>query len=259
MSSYSSSVLLDPDTHQPADETAERIIMIIIPTYNEAENIERMLQTLFGLGITGLQVLIVDDNSLDGTGTMAEELAQSHYPGRVEVLHRPGKLGLGTAYINGFQHALRKGATYIVEMDADFSHDPQTLKRFLTVMDEADIAVGSRYVPGGSLDKNWKLLRRVISRGGSVYSRAILGLKVHDTTAGFKMFRREVLERLPLERVRSNGYCFQIEIAYLCQKRGFRVVEVPIHFNDRVAGQSKMSAGIAIEAAWKVWQIKFKY
>ncbi len=258
MPNNSSAVLL-PDLDNPNTTESSQTVMVIIPTYNEAENIPRMLQTLFGLGIADLKVMVVDDNSPDGTGALVEQLAQELYRSKVEVLHRPGKLGLGTAYISGFQHALRQGAAYIVEMDADFSHDPQNLKRFLEVIKEADVAVGSRYVAGGSLDKRWKLLRRIISRGGSVYSRAILGLKVNDTTAGFKMFRREVLEKLPLDRVRSNGYCFQIEIAYLCQKQNFAITEVPIHFNDRVAGQSKMSAGIAIEAAWKVWQIKFKY
>ncbi len=260
MSNVSSGALLDPNTRLPGeDEGAEKILMVIVPTYNEAPNIERLLQTLFGLGLPGLRVLVVDDNSPDGTGTLAEELGQSRYPGQVEVLHRPGKLGLGTAYIAGFQHALSRGATYIVEMDADFSHDPSVVKKFLEAMENADVAVGSRYVVGGSLDASWKLIRRIISKGGSIYSRAVLGLKVHDTTAGFKMFRREVLERLPLERVRSNGYCFQVEMAYLCQKYRFRVTEVPIHFTDRVAGTSKMSAGIALEAAWKVWQIRFRY
>ncbi len=259
MLNNSSSILLDPGVSLPTDDEAEKIVMVIVPTYNEAENIAALLERLFGLGIAGLRVTIVDDNSPDGTGKIAEELAHEKYPGKVEVLHRPGKMGLGPAYITGFQHALHKGAAYIVEMDADFSHDPAMLKRFLEVMPESDVAVGSRYVEGGSLDKRWKLLRRVISKGGSIYARAILGLKVRDTTAGFKMFRRETLERLPLDNIRSNGYCFQVEVAYLCQKYGFRVTEVPIHFSERVAGYSKMSPRIAIEAAWKVWQIRFRY
>lgn len=233
--------------------------MIIMPTYNEAENIEKMLDALFGQDIAGLRVMIIDDNSPDGTGKLVERLAETKYEGRIEVLHRPGKLGLGTAYLTGFQHALRKGAAYIVTMDADFSHDPAVLKRFLEVMAHSDVAVGSRYIAGGSLDQRWKLIRRIISRSGSIYSRTILKLKVSDTTAGFKMFKREVLERLPLDRIRSSGYCFQIEIAYLCQKHGFRVTEVPIHFNERVAGDSKMSVQIALEAVWRVWQVRFKY
>ncbi|HEX2909289.1 MAG TPA: polyprenol monophosphomannose synthase [Chloroflexia bacterium] len=259
MSNYSSGAVLDPDATGASEKDAEKTVMVIVPTYNESENLPRLLDTLFNLGIPGLRVMIVDDNSPDGTGTLAEQIGREKFPGKVEVLHRPGKLGLGTAYIAGFKHALHKGATYIVEMDADFSHDPQVLKKFMEAMKEADVAVGSRYVAGGSLDKRWKLIRRVISKGGSIYARAILGLKVHDTTAGFKMFKREVLEALPLDKVRSNGYGFQVEIAYLCQKNGFRVKEVPIHFNEREAGTSKMSARIAIEAAWKVWLIRFRY
>jgi dolichol-phosphate mannosyltransferase len=168
-------------------------------------------------------------------------------------------MGLGSAYITGFRHALSRGASFIVEMDADFSHDPKVLKEFARVIKKADVTVGSRYVAGGSIDERWKLIRRIISKGGSIYARAVLRLKVQDTTAGFKMFRAEVLRKLPLEKVRSNGYAFQVEMAYLCQKNGFKVVEVPIHFNDRELGKSKMSAKIALEAAWRVWQIKFRY
>ena len=259
MSNYSSSVLLDPGVTIPAEDQPEKVVMVVMPTYNEKENIARMLETLFRLGIPNLKVLVVDDNSPDGTGKLVEDLIKEQYTGKVEILHRPGKLGLGPAYIAGFQHALRQGAAFIVEMDADFSHDPAILKRFLEVMPESDVAVGSRYVAGGSLDKRWKLIRRIISKGGSIYARTILRLKVHDATAGFKMFRREVLERLPLDQIRSNGYCFQIEIAYLCEKNHLRVTEVPIHFSERMAGTSKMSPRIAAEAAWKVWQILFRY
>jgi dolichol-phosphate mannosyltransferase len=251
--------LLDPGLIDRSDTEPSQITTVVIPTYNEIENIERLLETLFSLGIPDLRVIIVDDNSPDGTGTLAEQLSRERFSGRVEALHRPGKLGLGPAYLAGFKHALEKGAAYIVEMDADFSHDPATLKRFREAIEQAEVVVGSRYVAGGSLDKRWTLLRRIISKGGSIYSRAILGLKVHDATAGFKMFRREALERLPLDQIRSNGYCFQVEIAYLCQKYDFKVKEVPIHFNERVAGVSKMSPRIALEAAWKVWQIRFRY
>ncbi len=259
MSNIASGALLDPGTANLTGSEPAQIMTVVIPTYNETENIERLLQTIFNLGIPDLRVIIVDDNSPDGTGVLAEQLSRELYNGSVEVLHRPGKLGLGPAYLAGFKHALEKGATYIVEMDADFSHDPATLKRFREAIEDAEVVVGSRYMPGGSLDKRWTFLRRIISKGGSIYSRAILGLKVHDTTAGFKIFRREVLERLPLSQIRSNGYCFQVEIAYLCQKYNFKVEEVPIHFNERVAGVSKMSPRIAIEAAWKVWQIRFRY
>lgn len=259
MSTNAPGALLDPGLTNQANDEPAQITMVVIPTYNEAENIERLLETVFNLGIPDLQVIIVDDNSPDGTGVLAEQLGRERYWGSLEVLHRPGKLGLGPAYLAGFKRALEKGAAYIVEMDADFSHDPATLKRFREAIEEAEVVVGSRYVAGGSLDKRWTLLRRIISKGGSIYSRAILGLKVHDATAGFKMFRREVLERLPLDQIRSNGYCFQVEIAYLCQKYNFKVKEVPIHFNERVAGVSKMSPRIALEAAWKVWQIRFRY
>ncbi|MDB5082744.1 MAG: hypothetical protein JWP00_4668 [Chloroflexi bacterium] len=259
MSNNASGALLDPGLTNLDNGEPARITTVVVPTYNETENIERLLETLFNLDIPDLRVIIVDDNSPDGTGALAERLGRDLYNNNVEVLHRPGKLGLGPAYLAGFKHALSKGAAYIVEMDADFSHDPATLKRFREAIEEAEVVVGSRYVAGGSLDKRWTLLRRIISKGGSIYSRAILGLKVHDTTAGFKMFRREVLERLPLDQIRSNGYCFQVEIAYLCQKYNFKVKEVPIHFNERVAGVSKMSPRIALEAAWKVWQIRFRY
>jgi dolichol-phosphate mannosyltransferase len=259
MSTNAPGALLDSGPANLSNDNPDQITTVVIPTYNESENIERLLDTLFNLGIANLRVIIVDDNSPDGTGALAEKLGRERFNGNIEVLHRPGKLGLGPAYLAGFKHALEKGAAYIVEMDADFSHDPATLKRFREAIEEAEVVVGSRYVPGGSLDKRWTLLRRIISKGGSIYSRAILGLKVHDTTAGFKMFRREVLERLPLEQIRSNGYCFQVEIAYLCQKLGFKIKEVPIHFNERVAGVSKMSPRIALEAAWKVWQIRFRY
>lgn len=237
----------------------EQKVVVVVPTYNESENLPKLLKALYALQIEGLQVLVVDDNSPDKTGEMAEQLAQEDYPGKLEVIHRPGKMGLGTAYITGFTHALRRGATHIVEMDADFSHDPQVLKKFMEVTRRSDVAVGSRYVAGGSIDEKWSLLRRFISKGGSIYARAVLGLRVHDTTAGFKMFRASALRKLPLEKVRSNGYAFQVEMAYLCQKNGLRVVEVPIHFTDRREGKSKMSTKIALEAAWRVWQIKFRY
>jgi dolichol-phosphate mannosyltransferase len=255
----SGSAVIDIDTNTLPPETSKKFIMVIVPTYNEAENLPELLKALYGLGLEDLRVLVVDDNSPDGTGQMANQLAVEEYPGKLEVLHRPGKLGLGSAYIAGFKHAIGRGATYVVEMDADFSHDPQVIKDFVRVIQKADVAVGSRYIKGGSIDDRWKLIRRVISKGGSIYARAVLGLKVQDTTAGFKMFRTEVLRSLPLDKVRSNGYAFQVEMAYLCQRNGFKVIEVPIHFNDRVQGKSKMSAKIALEAAWRVWQIKFRY
>jgi len=253
------SALLDISPDQLLPFEPEQKLVVIVPTYNEAENLPRLLKALFGLQIENLHVLIVDDNSPDKTGEMAAQLALDDYPGRLEVLHRPGKFGLGTAYIMGFNHALRQGATHLVEMDADFSHDPNVIQKFWQIIQHNDVTVGSRYVPGGSIDESWSRLRRIISKGGSIYARAVLGLKVQDTTAGFKMFRAEALRKLPLERVRSNGYAFQVEMAYLCQKNGLQVEEVPIHFTDRKLGVSKMSAKIALEAAWRVWQIKFRY
>jgi dolichol-phosphate mannosyltransferase len=255
----SDNAILDTSASPIFPELKEHIIMVVIPTYNEAENLPLILKALFGLGIEGLRVLIIDDNSPDGTGQIATQLAHEDYPGKLEVLKRPGKLGLGTAYVLGFKHALMRGAHFVVEMDADFSHDPNVIKDFVQKIKNADVVVGSRYVVGGSIDKSWKLIRRFISKGGSIYARFVLGLKVKDTTAGFKMFRAEVLDKLPLESMRSNGYAFQVEMAYLCQKKGFKVVETPIHFNDRSRGKSKMSPRIAIEAAWRVWEIKFRY
>jgi len=255
----SGSALLDATERPLTPAESEKMVMVVVPTYNEAENLANLLAALYGLDIINLRVLIVDDNSPDGTGQIAEQLAQEQYNGRLEVIHRQGKLGLGSAYVTGFKHALMRGADYIVEMDADFSHDPQVIKRFMMAIKEADVVIGSRYTVGGAIDERWKLVRRVVSKGGSIYARAILGLKVKDTTAGFKMFRAESLRCLPLERLRSNGYAFQVEMAFLCQKRGMRVIEVPIHFSDRTAGKSKMSPDIAIEAAWRVWQIKFRY
>lgn len=233
-------------------------VTAVLPTYNEAENLPRMVEALFGLGIEGLSIIVVDDNSPDGTGRIADDLA-ARYPGRVSVIHRPGKLGLGTAYVAGFTQALADGADYVVEMDADFSHPPETLHTFLELMRDYDVAVGSRYAPGGRLDERWSRWRRFLSWGGNVYARIITGLHVRDTTAGFKCFRATALAGIDLQRVRSDGYAFQVEMAYVCQRKGYRVAEVPIVFLDRTYGKSKMSMNIILEAAWRVWQIKFRY
>lgn len=232
--------------------------MVVIPTYNEAENLPGIIGAVLGLGIEGMEVLVVDDNSPDGTGQVAEDLAL-RYPGQVHIIHRPGKLGLGTAYITGFRYALDHGADYIIEMDADFSHSPSYLLAFLEKIKDNDVVVGSRYVPGGGVDAKWSLMRRLLSWGGSVYSRLVLGLKVHDVTGGFKCFRRSALERLDLSKVQSQGYSFQIEMNYACQRAGCRIAEIPIVFPDRVRGKSKMSTKIAVEAAWRVWQMKWRY
>jgi dolichol-phosphate mannosyltransferase len=233
---------------------------LILPTYNEAENIEAIVaaagEVLSRAAPEGYRVLIVDDGSPDGTGEIADRL--SARDGRVRVLHRTEKNGIGPAYLAGFKRALAEGAGYVMEMDSDFSHDPADLARLLeAARGEADLALGSRYVPGGGVS-DWGLLRRFISEGGSTYARIVLGLRVRDLTGGFKCFRREVLESIALDRVRSRGYAFQVELTYRAVQAGFRVVEVPIVFRDRQQGTSKMSWRIAAEAMWLVPLLRFR-
>jgi len=232
---------------------------LILPTYNEAENIEAIVSAageVLGRAAPGaFRILIVDDGSPDGTGEIADRLASEH--DWVRVLHRTSKDGIGPAYLAGFQHALDHGAGYAMEMDSDFSHDPADLARLLdAVRNGADLALGSRYVPGGGVT-DWGLLRRLISQGGSTYARWVLGLHVKDLTGGFKCFRREVLEAIHFESVRSQGYAFQVELTYRAVRAGFRVVEVPIVFRDREKGTSKMSWRIAAEAFWLVPLLRF--
>ena len=220
---------------------------VCLPTYNERENLEKMVRAL---GAHGVRVLVVDDNSPDGTGEIADRLAQElDY---VDVLHRPEKEGIGPAYIAAFRHALQTDTDLVLEMDCDFSHDPADVPRLIAACEHgADIALGSRYVAGGGT-RNWGLLRRIVSWGGSFYARVILGLRVHDLTGGFKCFRRAVLETIDLDEIHSRGYAFQIELTYRASRRGFRVVEVPIVFVDRTEGTSKMSRTIFLEAVVKV-------
>ncbi len=241
-------------------ETATKRTFVVLPTYNERENLPIMAETLLGLGIPGLELLVVDDNSPDGTGDLAEQL-RAEYASRlpIHVAHRPQKLGLGPAYIDGFGRALALGADYVVEMDADFQHDPQMIREFRRWIEAYDVVVGSRYIDGGSVEDRWSFTRKILSRGGSVYARLILGLRAHDPTGGFKCFRASALRTLDLSKVRSSGYTFQIEMSYACQQAGLRVKEVPIRFIDRERGTSKMSARIAIEATWRVWDIKRRY
>jgi dolichol-phosphate mannosyltransferase len=224
-------------------------VWVVVPTYNEAANIEGVLRTAnaeLGRLIPGdYRILVVDDSSPDGTGVIADELARG-LP-EIEVLHRPAKAGLGYAYKAGFAHALDNGAERLIEMDADFSHDPAYLGDLLEASAHADVVLGSRYVEGGGV-RNWGLLRRVISRGGCWYARTILGVEIRDLTGGFKCIRREVLEAIDMDTVRAEGYVFQIEVTYRALLAGFQVREVPIVFSDRVAGTSKMSSRIAIEA-----------
>lgn len=202
-----------------------------------------------------VNVIVVDDNSPDGTGRIADTLATTH-PDRIAVLHRQEKTGLGDAYLAGFRLALGTGAERIFEMDADFSHPVDAVPAMLRLAEEYDVVVGSRYIRGGRLDERWSRGRRLLSWGGNVYARLVTGLRVHDTTAGFKCFRREALQRIQLERVRSQGYNFQIEMALRCQRAGLRVVEYPIYFRERDAGSSKMTPGIALEALWRLWQLR---
>jgi dolichol-phosphate mannosyltransferase len=233
---------------------------LILPTYNEAENIRAIVaasgSVLAKASPEGHRVLIVDDGSPDGTGEIADGLAAEHE--WVEVLHRAEKNGIGPAYLAGFRYALDHGAGFVMEMDADFSHDPADLARLLAAArGDADLALGSRYVPGGGV-RDWGLLRRFISEGGSTYARLVLGLKVRDLTGGFKCFRREVLEAIHFDSVRSQGYAFQVELTYRAVQAGFRVVEVPIVFRDREHGTSKMSWRIAVEAMWLVPRLRFR-
>jgi dolichol-phosphate mannosyltransferase len=225
---------------------------VCLPTYNEHENLEPMLRALGGLGV---RVLVIDDNSPDGTGDLADRLASElDY---VEVLHRPKKDGLGPAYIAGFRAALEAGAERVLEMDCDFSHDPDDVPRLLAATEDADLALGSRYVARGRV-RNWGLVRRAISAGGSLYARLLLSNGIRDLTGGFKCYRREVLETIDLGAVHSRGYAFQIETTYRALRAGFRVVEVPITFTDREAGGSKMSRSIVLEAIWKVPALRYQ-
>jgi dolichol-phosphate mannosyltransferase len=220
--------------------------VVCLPTYNERENLEPMLRAL---GDKGVRVLVIDDNSPDGTGEIADRLARElDY---VDVLHRERKEGLGPAYLAGFRRALGDGADLVLEMDCDFSHSPDDVPRLIAAAADADLVLGSRYVRGGSIG-NWGVVRRVVSAGGSLYARVLLGSGVHDLTGGFKCYRRAVLESIDLDAITSKGYAFQIETTYRATRAGFRVVEVPIHFVDREEGGSKMSRAIVAEAIWKV-------
>jgi len=226
--------------------------LVIIPTYNERENIERIVPLVLDKD-PSIHVLIVDDNSPDGTGRIADSMAKENH--RIFVIHRPNKSGLGTAYITGFKFALKKGYDLIFEMDCDFSHDPKYIPHFLKAIEDADLVLGSRYISGVNVI-NWPMSRLLLSYYANVYSRIVTGLPVKDATGGFKCFRREVLEAIDLDRVKSNGYSFQIEMSFRAWKKGFRIKEIPIVFEDRKAGRSKMSEKIVREAVWMVWKLR---
>lgn len=228
--------------------------LVVIPTYNEHDNIREILPQI--MQYRQFHVLVIDDRSADGTATAVRE-AMRAWPGRIHLIEREGKLGLGTAYIAGFRWALSRNYTHIFEMDADFSHHPATLPRMLQASRHADLVIGSRYVPGGRT-VNWSPLRKVISRGGSLYARTVLGLPVRDLTGGFKCFRRHVLESIDLESIESTGYAFQIELTYRSALEGFRIAEIPITFAERLHGTSKMSSTIFFEAMYRVVQLRWE-
>ena len=227
--------------------------LVIIPTYNERENIEPLLERLLGLPIR-LKVLVVDDNSPDGTGRFVSEYGAKDP--RVKLLARPGKMGLGSAYRAGFKQAVQQDVDVVFEMDADFSHFPDALLEFLKAVENADVVVGSRYLHGVTV-VNWPLKRLILSYGANLYTRIVTGLPIRDATGGFKCFRREALASIDLDRVRSDGYAFQIEMNYKCWRKGYRMVEIPITFVDRRVGVSKMNRRIIWEAAWMVWRLRW--
>jgi dolichol-phosphate mannosyltransferase len=242
-------------------EIDEMKITVVLPTYNEAENLENMVNALLALPVSDLSILVVDDNSPDGTGQIADELA-ARLPGKVDAIHRTGKLGLGTAYIAGFHKAIAAGADYILQMDCDFSHSPDYIPQMVEKLDncECDIVIGSRYTKGGSLDETWGIGRKLLSWwANSIYVRLILREKISDATGGFRLWRREVLQGMDLNRIRSNGYVFQVETIYVARKLGYDINEIPIHFADRREGQSKMSFTVQLEAALRVWQVWWRH
>jgi dolichol-phosphate mannosyltransferase len=231
-------------------------ITVVTPTYNEAENLTKLVSALFTLPLD-LNLLVVDDNSPDGTGNIADELARQEE--RLQVMHRPGKLGLRSAYLNAFQQVLQEDTDAIVQMDADFSHDPAVLPDMAARINSCDVVIGSRYVEGGSVARRWPKWRKSLSAFGNFYARSILGFPLRDVTTGYRMWRRETLQSMPLERIRSNGYVFLVEMAYLAYCLEYRIQEVPIHFADRRWGKSKMSFKIQSEAALRVWQVWWNY
>ena len=232
-------------------------IAIVLPTYNEAENLPKLVSALLSLQLN-LTVLVVDDNSPDGTGAIADDLRKQH-PGKVDVLHRTGKLGLRSAYMDGFQKAFDLGADAVVQMDADFSHNPNVLVEMARRIMTCDVVIGSRYVEGGSLDDAWPAWRKGLSAFGNFYARTILRSPLHDMTTGFRMWRRDALSNMPLDRIRSSGYIFLVEMAYVAYLMGYKIHETPIHFADRRWGKSKMSLKIQLEAAMRIWDVRLHY
>ena len=231
---------------------------IILPTYNEAENLPRLIPALLGLSIPEFQLLIIDDNSPDGTGEIADDFAD-HYPDHIRVEHRKGKQGLGSAYIHGFHMAIDDNVDLIGQMDSDFSHPIDKIPQMLEKTKDCDIVIGSRYVEGGSVDLEWPLWRKGLSAWGNFYARTILNLPIRDVTGGFRIWKQHVLQNMPLDRIGSSGYIFQVEIAYVAYLLGYKFGEIPIYFADRKWGDSKMNFSIQVEAALRVWQIIYVY
>ncbi|MDX1439775.1 MAG: polyprenol monophosphomannose synthase [Rubricoccaceae bacterium] len=251
---YTQTATIEP-AHSPSRTATALNAVVVIPTYNESRNIEPMLRRVMALD-GGINAMVVDDGSPDGTATIARTL-QAEFPGRIDVIEREGKLGLGTAYITGFKKALDAGFDYICEMDADFSHNPSDLTRLINACrNGADLVIGSRYNDGVRV-VDWPLSRLILSYAAGVYTRLVTRLPVRDVTAGFKCFKREVLEAIDLDAVKSNGYSFQIEMSYRAWKRGFNIVEIPIVFTERAEGESKMSKSIVREAIRKVWELRW--
>jgi dolichol-phosphate mannosyltransferase len=232
---------------------------VVIPTYNEAGNVRRMSAALMELDVPHLHLLFVDDASPDGTGQILDDLTEQYRP-RLSVIHRTGPKGLGRAYVTGFQQVLEEGATSVVQMDCDFSHQPRDVPRLLESLRKADLVIGSRYVKGGSVDPDWSLNRKALSSWANFYSRTILGLReVADTTAGFRAWKRQTLEGLGLERIQSQGYVFQVEMTYAASRLGYRIEEIPIFFPDRQVGESKMTIPVKLEAALRVWEVRWRH
>ncbi|MGB7339230.1 MAG: polyprenol monophosphomannose synthase [Phototrophicaceae bacterium] len=234
-------------------------VMIVIPTYNEKQNMPRIVEALFALNIEGVNILIVDDNSPDGTGQLADALREQ-YDHRLHILHRTEKNGLGPAYIAGFKEAIKLGAEVIIQMDADFSHQPKYIPQLLDKIKEYDLVLGSRFVEGGSVDDKWSAYRKLLSWWANrIYTPTILGMPIYDATGGFKAWRRETLIGMGIDRIQSNGYVFQVEMNYVAYKLGYQLSEIPIHFPDRQIGTSKMDSSVALEAAMRVWDLLYRY
>jgi dolichol-phosphate mannosyltransferase len=241
-------------THNVVHQTT-----VVLPTYNEAENLTPMVDALLALPVS-LRILVVDDNSPDGTGTLADQLAAQH-TGQVFVMHRTEKAGLGPAYLAGFQRAIDLGAQYIIQMDADFSHQPKYIPELIARLEDGnDLVIGSRFAPGGGVDQSWSLYRKLLSWfANGVYVRVLLGIPISDATGGYRIWRRETLMGMDMDRVRSNGYVFQVEMAYVAYRLGYHIAEIPIYFPDRERGKSKMGSHIVFEAALRVWQLIYRH